>query len=307
MARNRNGIVNYRNSLLDRICNQYPQLSTHVRDLKLNWYRIRNAADEQTSNPGEELPEALEPEEAEVLIYDEIGGSLGVSADQFVEDLGKITAPKIKLRINSPGGSLFDSIAIYNALVQHPAYVTTYIDSLAASGASIVALSGDKIIMMNGSQMMIHDALGLEMGNAADMEAMAKFLNRQSENIADIYANKASGTRDEWRARMLEETWMFGSEAVELGLADEVYSPPKSVEKDDDEDGELPEEEEDEGEEDEELDEALAVSVAMKRTHNLRNRGYKYAGRLRAPSPFSKHTVNRNAQILRDVLAGKVN
>src|SRR4030067_1527288 len=82
----------------------------------------------------------------DVLIYDEIG-MWGISARDFSNDLNKVTASKINLRINSPGGSVFDGTAIFNALKRHKAEVTTYIDGLAASLASVISLCGDKVVM----------------------------------------------------------------------------------------------------------------------------------------------------------------
>jgi HK97 family phage prohead protease len=178
--------------------------------MKLPWYEIRNAAD----GTPDETPT--------VFIFDEIGGSFGVDAKQFAEDLEAIDAPAITVRINSPGGSVFDAIAIFNALNHHPAQITVYVDALAASAASIVAMAGDEIVMMPGAQMMIHDAAATEEGNAADMAKMSTFLDRQSDNVADIYRMRGGGDTTLWRALMVAETWMFGGEAVGFGLADRV-------------------------------------------------------------------------------------
>lgn len=183
-----------------------------LRNIRLPWYDIRDQVDEE--------------EPASVLIYDEIGGSLGVSAEQFAQDIAEITAPEIRVRINSPGGSVFDGIAIYNSLNHHPARIVVYVDALAASIASVIAMAGDEIVMMPGSQMMIHDASAMEQGNAADMGKMATFLDRQSDNVADIYRMRAGGDVEKWRELMLAETWTFAQESVDLGLADRVEEPP---------------------------------------------------------------------------------
>lgn len=278
MSRHVRALSGYKASLIDRICALNPAMGNELRNLKLGWYSITNEADDET----------VEEPNAQVYIYDEIGGSFGVSADEFVRELNGITAKKIDVRINSPGGSLFDAIAIYNALVAHPAYVTSYVDSLAASAASIVALAGDEVVTMVGAQWMIHDALGIEYGNAADMKAMATFLDRQSDNIASIYAEKAGGTIEDWRARMLAETWMMAPEAVELGLSDRVYKPePKteSGEEGPEPEVEMPEEMPEEMEEETEDEED--AKALMRVRHNLTNRGYKYAGRRRAPDPLA--------------------
>ncbi len=171
------------------------------------WYEIRNAA---------------AADEAEVLIYDDIGGWFGATADTFVRELASVTAPNLRVRINSPGGSVFEGIAIANAIRLHPANVTVQIDGIAASIASVIAMAGDRIVMMPQSQLMIHDAHGACLGNASDMEEMARLLDLQSENLADVYAARAGGIREEWRARMRAESWYLAQEAVDAGLADEV-------------------------------------------------------------------------------------
>jgi len=163
----------------------------------------------------------LSQSEAEVYIYDEIG-FWGVTASEFMNDLAGITASKITLRINSPGGDVFDGIAIFNAVKRHPAECNVYVDGLAASAASFIAMAGDSVTMSPHSQMMIHEAAGLVIGPADDMRKMADILDKSSDNIASIYAEKAGGTTEEWRAKMRDETWFSDSEAVEAGLADRI-------------------------------------------------------------------------------------
>lgn len=274
-------VTNYKARLLERIRNNYPGIRDELKDIKLPWYYVRNADGEGSGN--------VESEGAEIFIYDEIGGSFGVSAAEFVEDLNAIKEDQITVRINSPGGSVFDSIAIYNALVQHPANILIRVDALAASGASIIAMSGDEIEMMPGAQLMIHDALGAEMGNAKAMREMAAFLDNQSDNIASVYAYKAGGEVKDWRDLMLKETWMFAQEAVDMGLADRVYQRPVKEHPDAVED--VPEEdqpaEEDQPTEEnsEEATEQEMVDALMNYRHRLSNRGYKYLGRPKAPTP----------------------
>jgi ATP-dependent protease ClpP protease subunit len=177
-----------------------------------SWYRITNAAD---------------PDEAEVMLYDEIGGWYGATADEFIADLRGISSPNLRVRINSPGGSVFEGIAIANALRSHPANVTIQVDSVAASIASVIAMAGDRVEMAPNAMIMIHEASGVCLGNAADMEEMAQLLALISDNIADAYASRAGGTRDQWREAMRAETWYLPDAAVEAGLADEALSVPK--------------------------------------------------------------------------------
>lgn len=169
------------------------------------WYRIENA---KTPAPT-------------VYLYDEIG-YWGVSAAEFASDLAALDAKSIDVRINSPGGEVFDGIAIYNALLTHKATINIKIDGLAASAASFIAQAGDTISMARNAQMMIHDAQGICIGPAADMLLMHDMLNKCSDNIADIYTQRAGGSVAAWRSRMQDETWYSAAEAVSAGLADSV-------------------------------------------------------------------------------------
>lgn len=174
------------------------------------WYAIKNAS----------------ADEAEVFLYDEVGG-WGALAEDFIAELRRITAPKILLRVNSPGGNVFEGVACANALRAHPAEVTVQVDGIAASIASVIAMAGDRVVLQPQAMIMIHEAAGLCAGNAQDMQEMADLLDKISGNIADAYVAKAGGTRDEWRAAMVKETWFTAEEAVEAGLADECMPIPK--------------------------------------------------------------------------------
>jgi ATP-dependent protease ClpP protease subunit len=144
-------------------------------------------------------------------------------------DLKGVTARKINLHLNSPGGDVFDGIAIHNTLKQHPAEITVWVDALAASIASVIAMAGDKIIMARHSSMMIHEAHGMAVGDAEDMVMMAERLNVISDQIASIYKDRVPGSKQvTWRNRMKAETWYTEEEAVRAGLADEV-GPKSSV------------------------------------------------------------------------------
>lgn len=165
-----------------------------------------------------------EGEPAELLLYDEIG-FWGIWAVDVAAALSTVSGP-LHVRVNSPGGDVFDGIAIYNMLADYPDQVTVTVDSLAASAASFIAMAGDTIRMNRASQMMIHDASGGCRGNAADMRAMAGLLDQISSTIAGIYADRAGGTVEDWRERMLVDggfgTWYTAEQAVEAGLADEL-------------------------------------------------------------------------------------
>lgn len=160
--------------------------------------------------------------EATVYLYEEIG-YFGVMANEFVKDLDGIEASTINLRINSPGGDVFDGLAMYNALKNHSAKVIATIDGIALSAASFIAMAADEIVMERNAQMMIHDAMGVAIGlNATEMQDMVNLLEKNSDNIADIYAQKAGGTVESWREAMKAETWYSAEEAVAAGLADRV-------------------------------------------------------------------------------------
>lgn len=164
---------------------------------------------------------------AVLRLYDPIddwGGDWGVSAKEFATALAMLPADisTIELHVNSPGGVVWEGITIMNMLRTHPANVVVVVDGLAASAASFIACAADTLVMGPQSQLMIHDALGLEIGNAADMRKFADLLDRISNSIAEVYAAKAGGTVESWRTSMLAETWYSAEEAVAAGLADSI-------------------------------------------------------------------------------------
>ncbi|KFX20273.1 ClpP-like prohead protease/major capsid protein fusion protein [Pectobacterium betavasculorum] len=159
---------------------------------------------------------------AEIKIYDEIG-MWGITARQFSEELAALGQVKqISLFIHSPGGDVFDGIAIYNLLKNHPATITVHIDGLAASMASVIAMAGNKVVMPENAMMMIHKPWGISGGNANEMRDYADLLDKVESVLIPAYANKTGKSADEL-AQMLEgETWLNGRECVEQGFADEL-------------------------------------------------------------------------------------
>lgn len=183
----------------------------HMRDRSDKpWYQFRNLA----------------ADEAELFLYDEIGG-WGTLAEDFIAELRAVTTPKLRVRVSSPGGSVFEGIALANALRAHPATVTVQVDGIAASIASVIAMAGDRVVVQPQAMIMCHEAAGVCLGNAQDMNDMAALLDKISGNIADAYVEKAGGTREEWRTRMRAESWFTAEEAVEAGLADEMLPARK--------------------------------------------------------------------------------
>jgi ATP-dependent protease ClpP protease subunit len=160
-----------------------------------------------------------------VRIYEPIdswGGEWGMSSAELAPVLDSISTPRIELHLNSPGGEAYEAIAVLNMLRTHPARITAVVDGLAASAASFVAAGADELIMSPNTELMIHDAWGIGIGDAALMREIAGRLDALSDNIASIYAGKAGGDVEQWRAAMITETWYSAEEAVTAGLADSV-------------------------------------------------------------------------------------
>lgn len=190
-------------------------------------HRLREltARDRTKSNPWYSV-RALSALETEVSIYAEIG-EWGVTALDFVQELKAVATPNITVRINSPGGAIFDGFAIYNALLNHPAHVTAYVDGIAASAASFIAQAADEIVVAEASTMMVHGGSGMCIGKAADMREMADLLDKLDGQMASIYAQRTERPAAEWLAQMGHDTWYTSAEAVVAGLADRIAGPSK--------------------------------------------------------------------------------
>lgn len=171
-----------------------------------SWYRMEAAQDV-----------------AEVYIYDAIG-MMGIEADAFVQDLNRITAKEITLRISSPGGSIFQGMAIYNALLRHPAKVHAKIDSVAASMASVIALAGDTVEIAQNALFMIHMPFTMALGSAEDLRKQADLLDKHRDTAVAIYEGRSNLTSSEVLAAMEEETWYTADEAVAAGFADTIFT-----------------------------------------------------------------------------------
>jgi len=182
-----------------------------ARNVTGSWYRIENSA-----------------AKAEMWIYDSIG-EFGVGASDFVNDLRALGNQPVDLHVNSEGGQVWDGIGIYTALKQHPAHVTAYVDSLAASAASFIVMAADTVVMAKQARLFVHEAQGLVVGNAKDMRDTAAVLDDLSENIASIYDDRAGGGVKKWRKAMNAETWYSAEAAVREGLADSIDRPPSAA------------------------------------------------------------------------------
>lgn len=166
----------------------------------------------------------------ELRLYGEVS-PFDISAAAFADALAAIDAPELDVRINSPGGSVFEGIGIHNAIARHRAKTTVHIDGLAGSAASFIAMAGDEIVVNRYAHVMVHDAAGLLLGTADDATAFADVLNRLSDTIASVYADRAGGTVEQWRDIMRREHWFTADEAVAAGLADRIEGGPTRTAK----------------------------------------------------------------------------
>lgn len=169
---------------------------------------------------------AIKDSDTTISILDVVGEDYwlgtGVTANRISAALRSIGSQDITVRINSPGGDMFEGIAIYNLLRTHPAKVTVEVLGWAASAASIIAMAGDEIRMGLGSFMMIHNAWGLVIGNRHDMREAASLFDQFDAAIADIYEARTGIKRADIEQLMDAETFMGASEAVEYGFADGI-------------------------------------------------------------------------------------
>jgi len=172
---------------------------------KNDWYKI----------------EAKSEEETEIIIYDVIGYPYNDAFD-LVRALGEIKGKNITIRINSPGGDVFDGLAIYNALREHKARVTTKNEGIASSIASIIALAGDEVQAHKNAMYMIHDPWVLTAGNQYELRDIADILAKISVNMVDIYSDNSNIGKRELKEMMKEETWLTAKEAKDRGFVDTV-------------------------------------------------------------------------------------
>jgi ATP-dependent Clp protease, protease subunit len=165
---------------------------------------------------------------AEMLIYSVIGEDFfgeGVTAKAFRDQLKTIKAKTLNLRINSPGGNVFEAAAILAALDDWKGRIEVDVDGLAASAASVVAMSGDRVRMASNAMMMIHDPYTSVRGSAEEMRSTAEVLDKVKGQIIATYQRRSKRSEGELSAMMSAETWLVGKDAVDAGLADEVVAP----------------------------------------------------------------------------------
>ncbi len=178
------------------------------------WYDIQNKADNS----------------ADVYIFDEIG-TYGITAQEFITDIKDLKNTPINLRINSLGGDVFDGMAMYNVIKRREAKTTVYIEGIAASIATIIALGADEVVMAENSLFMIHNAWGGSMGEAKDMRKTADTLDKITGELTDIYIKKTGLPYDSLAEMMDEETWLNAQEAFNYGFIDTISDSIKVAAK----------------------------------------------------------------------------
>lgn len=177
-------------------------------------------------------PRAAEADEANTIsVYDVIGVDWwtgeGVTAKRIAGVLRSIGKNPVTVNINSPGGDMFEGLAIYNLLREHPAKVTVRVMGLAASAASVIAMAGDEIEMGLGSFLMIHNSWGVVVGNQDDMRDAAATFAEFDAAMADIYAARTGGKAADIAQMMADETWLRAEAAIEAGFADATFDAPE--------------------------------------------------------------------------------
>lgn len=174
-----------------------------------SWFKIEAKAGEDSTT---------------ISIHDEIG-AWGVTSKEFISALSGVKTGKIKLKIDSPGGDVFQGIAIHNALKQHSAKVDGHVDGLAASIASIILMACDTINMPTNTFLMIHRASSIVWGNEEEMLKMADTLKKIDATLCNVYMEKSGAKKADVIKMMNDETWLNADEALAAGFCDTVGEP----------------------------------------------------------------------------------
>lgn len=159
--------------------------------------------------------------EATIHLYDEVG-AFGAGSKEFLSDLAKLDGQHIHLRINSPGGSVVEGTAIYNALRRHKGGLTVHIDALAASMASVIAMAGAPVYIADNALLMIHNPWTISAGDSDQLRKEADLLDKLKSTLVNAYTRKTDIPQDQIAEMMNAETWLDAVEAVALGFADAI-------------------------------------------------------------------------------------
>jgi len=180
-----------------------------------------------------EIKCAAKKDSAEILIYGAIGDFWGdsISAKEFVKAMKELpdTVANLDIRLNSPGGDVFDGFAIYNVLKRHKAKKTVYIDGMAFSIASIIALAGDEIVMGEGAQYMIHLPWTWAAGNKIELMTTIERLESIEEELVGIYHRRTKLDKNELRDLLAKETYLTATEAVDMGFVDRAMESEETL------------------------------------------------------------------------------
>lgn len=170
---------------------------------------------------------AVKDDALEIDIFGDIGvgwlnedGITPKSVKRQMDDAGEFA--RLTVRINSPGGNAFDGVAIYNVLRAPGKPVAVYVDGIAASAASIIAMAGDTITMGKGSMLMLHNPWTIAAGDAKEFRAQADVLDKIGVSMSEIYVDRSGKSKDEVREILEAETWMSAQEAVDQGFATDI-------------------------------------------------------------------------------------
>ena len=176
------------------------------------WYKIEASANDQ----------------AEILVYDVIGWPYNDAGDlvRYVNSLGD---KDILVRLNTPGGDVFDGMAIFNSLANHKGKVTIRIEALAASMGSVLAMAGKEIQAYGNTMMMIHDPWTYMAGNQYELRDMADLLEKISGNMLDVYTGRSKVGKREMKEIMKAETWYTAKEAKEKGFINTILETGKAT------------------------------------------------------------------------------
>ena len=168
----------------------------------------------------------VEADDRTIVINGQVGSypddENSLDAESFRRKLKSMGDGDITVAINSPGGSYFDGVAMYNMLVQHKGQVNINIIGEASSAASVIAMAGDRVVMGKSCLMMIHNASGLVMGNAKSMRNVAAIFDKLDDSMANVYSARTGIEKERVAAMMDSETYMSAVEALENGFVDEV-------------------------------------------------------------------------------------
>lgn len=182
--------------------------------MQKEWYKITNKASDI----------------ADVYLFNDIG-TFGITAQSFIDEIKEYENKELNIHINSLGGEVFEGMAIYSIIQRRKAKTTVYIEGIAASIASVIALAADEVIMSENSLLMIHNAWGGTQGDAKDMRKQADVLDKITNEIAEVYVKKTRMPYSQIEEMMNEETWLTAEEAVALGFVDSISEPIKVAAK----------------------------------------------------------------------------